>query len=122
MYRARKIYKRKRSIEERINAILCILLLFGVLPIFITTFFGRMEVEDLLFNRPGTRESEVETRLPGIVAKQISIQMPEEVIKAQSVVARTQLLAAEKKGDTAPVGFRGSARGRSAYQPRVVRH
>lgn len=105
MFKRRKIYKRKHSLEERMNTFLGIILIFVVIPVFITTFLGRLEVEDLLFNSPGQSRSEVENRLPEIVAKQISIQMPEEVIKAQSVIARTQLMAAEKNGDTAPVGF-----------------
>lgn len=105
MYRARRGYKRKRPMEERINAALSLLLIFGVLPIFITTLIGRLEVEDLLGGRSDASLSAIEMRLPEIVAKQISIHMPNEVIKAQSVIARTQLLTAEENGDTAPTGF-----------------
>lgn len=105
MYRVRRAYKRKRSMEEWLNFFLCLLLIFGILPIFITTFLGRLEVEDLLFNRPSRTMSEVEAKLPAILAKQISIHMPLEAIKAQSVIARTQLVAAEERGETAPAGF-----------------
>lgn len=105
MQRKKKVHERKRSIEESINTFLCILLIFVVIPIFITTFLGRLEVEDLLSGSPSKNISEVETKLPEIVAKQISMQMPDEVIKAQSVIARTQLLAAEKTNEATPVAF-----------------
>lgn len=105
MYRTRRVYKRKRSLEDRINFFLCILLVFGVLPIFITTFLGRLEVEDLLFNGSDQNGSAIETILPEIVAKQISVHMPEEAIKAQSVIARTQVMAAEEKGESLAAGF-----------------
>ena len=104
MYK-RRIYKQKRNIEEKINVFLGIVLILVVLPVFITTFLGRLEVEDLLFNKPKTSHSEIEAKLPQIVARQVSVHMPDEVIKAQSVIARTQLMSAEEKGDTPPVCF-----------------
>lgn len=104
MYR-RKRYKRRHSLDEKINFFLCIILVFVVIPVFITTFLGRLEVEDLLFNRPERGTAEMEVRLPEIVAKQISIQMPEEAIKAQTVIARTLLMASEQNGGTEPASF-----------------
>ena len=105
MYRTNRTFRRKRSMEERLNFFLCMLLVLVVIPIFITTFLGRLKVEDLLLLSSEKIDSEIERRLPEIVAKQISVQMPDEVIKAQCVIARTQLLAAEEKGENIPVAF-----------------
>lgn len=106
MYKVRRnVYRRQHRIEEGINRFLCFVILFGILPIFITTFFQRLEMEDLIFNKSSGAASEIEIKLPEIVAKQISIHMPEEVIKAQAVIARTNLMAAEEKGEAMPVGF-----------------
>ncbi len=104
MYR-RRLYRRRRTIEEKLNFFLCAVLILAVIPVFLTTFLGRMEIEDLLFNRPGDKSIEEEILSPEILGKQISIHMPKEAIKAQSVIARTQLKSAEKKGEVAPAGF-----------------
>lgn len=101
----RRNYRKKRSLEEKLNFFLGAVLIFAVIPVFLTTFLGRLEVEDLLFNRPGSGATEEEVLLPETLAKQISIHMPKEAIKAQSVIARTQLMSAEKKGEAAPTGF-----------------
>ena len=104
MYR-RRIYRRRRSPEEKINFFLGMILVLVVIPVFITTFLGRIEVEDLLFNRPGNMMPEAEVLFPETLAKQINIQMPKEAIKAQSVIVRTQLVSAAEKGETPPAGF-----------------
>ncbi len=101
----REFYKRKRSLKGQINLFLCSLIIFGVFPVFITSFFGRMELENLFFQKPESSITEIEARLPQIVAKQINIHMPDELIKAQSVIARTQLMAAEEKGEALPAEF-----------------
>lgn len=103
MYRKRQIYK--HNIEEKINYFLLVILFLGIIPVFITTFAGKLEVADLLHNCPGKGTNIIESQLPGIVAKQISIHMPKEAIKAQSVIARTQLVAAEEKGEDSTDGF-----------------
>jgi len=105
MYRKKRIYGKKQRLEEKINFFLCIVLIVVVLPVFITTFLGKLEIEDLLFSSSETGLSEVESKLPQIVAKQISIQAAEEVIKAQSVIARTQLMTAMEKGGMEPASF-----------------
>jgi len=105
MLRRNRIFRQKHSIEEKINSFLCMILMVVILPVFITTFCGRLEIEDLLLRESKTEFSEIESKIPLIVAKQINMQMPEEVIKAQSVIARTQLMAAEEKGDAMPASF-----------------
>ena len=97
--------KRKKTLEEKVNIFLILLIFLCVLPVFLTTFMGRLRIEDLLMNRPGSKIAEVEAKLPLIVAKEISIQMPEECIKAQSVIARTNLMAAREAGEEEPQGF-----------------
>ena len=97
--------KRKKTLEEKVNIFLILLIFLCVLPVFLTTFMGRLRIEDLLINRPGSKIAEVEAKLPLIVAKEISIQMPEECIKAQSVIARTNLMAAREAGEEEPQGF-----------------
>jgi len=99
------MWKRKRNVEEKINFFLGMILILLVVPVFISTFLGRLEIEDLLFSQSTNENSEVELKLPFIVAKQISIQMPQEAIKAQSVIARTQFLAAKERGEDEPAGF-----------------
>lgn len=98
--------KRKKSLEEKINVILILLIFLCVLPIFITTFMGRLRIEDLILKKPGEKNAQIEAVLPLLVAKQISIQMPDECIKAQSVIARTNLMAAKEMGKEAPQGFK----------------
>ena len=91
---------KKRSLRGKINLFLCILLVFIMFPVFITSFFGRMEAEKWFFQKPEIAITEMEEKLPRIVAKQINIHMPEELIKAQCVIARTQLMAAQEKEET----------------------
>jgi len=98
----RSRYRHRRTIAGKINLLLSVILILVVIPVFLTTFLGRMEVEDLLFTRPDNVE---ENLFPEILAKQISAYMPKEAIKAQSVIARTQLKAAEEKGEAPPSRF-----------------
>lgn len=104
MYK-RKSYKNRRRVEKYINGFLCLILVFGILPVFLTTFFGRLRLEELLFSDTEMDEKQIEVLKPEVLAKQISIHMPKEVIKAQSVIARTQIMAAEKNGETQPAAF-----------------
>lgn len=104
MYRKR-LYRRRYTLGRKLNFLLSIILIFIVIPVFVTTFLGRLEVEDLLFGRPGTLVAREETVTPEILSRQISIHTPKEAIKAQSVIARTQLLLAEKEGAQPPSGF-----------------
>ena len=96
---------KKRSLRGKINLFLCILLVFIIFPVFIISFFGRIEVEKLFLQKPEAAIAEIEAKLPQIVAKQINIHMPEELIKAQSVIARTQLIAAQEKEEALPTEF-----------------
>lgn len=90
---------------QKINRILTVFLIVFLLPFFLTTLLGRLRIEQLIFSHSDTERSEIEAILPNIVAKQIGIQMPDECIKAQAVIARTNLLAAEETGQEKPEGF-----------------
>lgn len=97
--------KKKNHLENGINKFLFLLIVFVFFPIFITTFFQRLKIQDLIFVKPEQELSEVEKKLPAIVAKQISIHMPDECIKAQCVIARTNAIAAKEKGESEMKGF-----------------
>ena len=85
---------KRAAFEQKINMILTILLCVLVLPVFITIFLGKIRMEQLLLHSSSNKNAQVEEQLPYVVAKQISMQLPEECIKAQCVVARTNMLAA----------------------------
>lgn len=79
--------------------------MIGVVPVLMTTFIGRMRIEDFLAQKPTGGVKEIEELLPLFVAKEISLQMPDECIKAQSVIARTNLMSARELGEEDPEHF-----------------
>lgn len=82
---------------------LTILLLLLLIPLFLTIFCQKMQLEELLGNVNRTAEKEEDAdMLFCIVAKEISADAPEECIKAQCVIARTNLKAAEEMGTERP--------------------
>lgn len=82
---------------------LTILLLLLLIPLFFTIFCQNMQLEELLGNVNRTAEKEEDAdMLFCIVAKEISADAPEECIKAQCVIARTNLKAAEETGTELP--------------------
>ena len=83
---------------------LTILLLLLLIPLFLTIFCQKMQLEELLGNVNRTAEKEEDAdMLFCIVAKEISADAPEECIKAQCVIARTNLKAQRRWGQN----FRG---------------
>jgi len=102
MYK-RNDYRRK-TMEKGLNLVLCLVLVLGIIPVFITTLLGRIRLEDLLIGTPKKTAAE-EVLVPEMLAKQIGIHMPKEVIKAQSVIARTQYMAALRNGEKVPDAF-----------------
>ena len=83
---------------------LTILLLLLLIPLFLTIFCQNMQLEELLGNVNRTAEKEEDAdMLFCIVAKEISADAPEECIKAQCVIARTNLKAAEEMGTELPI-------------------
>ena len=105
MYQFRRSIAIGKRLERKINQILVILILVFLLPIFITTFCSRMKVEELILDFSKNPVSEIERMLPGIVAKEIGILKPDECIKAQAVIARTNLMSADKLGQDRPEGL-----------------
>lgn len=108
MYRVQRSSMIGRKLEQRINHFLTGLILIFLLPVFITTFFGKRNVEELLSSYARVPVTEDEAMLPQIVAKQIGIAMPDECIKAQAVVARTNLREAMESGKSIPDGVSNS--------------
>lgn len=102
MYRVRRNYIIKRNFEQKLNQFLLGIILIFLLPVFITTFFNNRNVEELISADPKTQITEEEAMVPQIVAKQIGITMPDECIKAQAVIARTNLHEAIKTGKSIP--------------------
>ena len=89
----------RKNLAKRINTMLTILLLLLLIPLFLTIFCQKMQLEKLLGNVNRTAEKEEDAdMLFCIVAKEISADAPEECIKAQCVIARTNLKAAEETG------------------------
>ena len=93
----------RKNLAKRINTMLTILLLLLLIPLFLTIFCQKMQLEELLGNVKRTAETEEDAdMLFCIVAKEISADAPEECIKAQCVIARTNLKAAEEMGTELP--------------------
>ena len=93
----------RKNLAKRINTMLTILLLLLLIPLFLTIFCQKMQLEELLgnVNRRADTEEDADM-LFCIVAKEISADAPEECIKAQCVIARTNLKAAEEMGTELP--------------------
>lgn len=127
-------HEQKNSFTKKINTILSLLCLAIFLPVLLTILYQKMQLEELLGNntltaieqisteqpegenateliQPGTEtisqveKENAEKRLPGIVAKEISISAPDACIKAQSIIARTNLFAAMEDGTSEPAGM-----------------
>ena len=101
MTKTKKVF----SIEKCINYILYAVLIFGVIPVFITMFMGRLKAEHLFLKNGMDEQSVIEKNLPEVIAKQINVNLPDEVLKAQCVIARTQMMAAEEAGEKLPAAF-----------------
>lgn len=107
-----------KRIRKKIDMILTLIIVVILLPLFITIIGQRMQLEEIIYGELqagdtvwGTEVSDteevtqemidsevteqdlsaVEERIPGIVAKEISMDAPEAAILAQCVIARTNL-------------------------------
>ena len=99
-----RFFMHRKNLAKRINTMLTILLLLLLIPLFLTIFCQNMQLEELLGNVNRTAEKEEDAdMLFCIVAKEISADAPEECIKAQCVIARTNL----KTGTVGRLFFRG---------------
>ena len=91
---------RKKRFIIRVNEFLNRFLLFLLVPLFFTVFYQKMQIEEMS-GSTGTGEMQ----LIGIVAKEIGAGAGEELLKAQAVIARTNLLAAQEAKTEEPEGF-----------------
>ena len=102
--------------KEKIKTLFCVVFLMCALPYIITTYLQGKEAEDLSkdtgseavlsANIAGDLEIpenlDVEEYLIGIVAQEIPISYETETLKAQAVIARTNLMAALEQGTELP--------------------
>lgn len=86
---------------RKINTLLTLLIVVVLFPLIIAILYQNLQLEELIAGK-ALSEIQSDEQLVGIVAKEISIYKPEECIKAQSVIARTNLLAAKEKGTEVP--------------------
>ena len=103
--------------KEKIKTFLCVLVLLCALPYIITMCFDRSDREDgnsdAVIDLPGSTDADgaadntedLEEYLIGVVAEQIPMNYETEALKAQAVIARTNLLAAREKGEELPEGI-----------------
>lgn len=90
----------KKIVIKKLNNLLTGFLLLLLVPLFFTVFYQKMQIEEM---SGSTRTGEMQ--FVGIVAKEISAGAPEELLKAQAVIARTNLLAAREAKTEEPEGF-----------------
>ena len=128
--------KRNSNILDHVLSITIVVLM---LPLLVTVVWQRMESERLLGEisescmtekteatecAEETSETadntQLEALLPGIVAKELDVDAPEEALKAQCVIARTNLYLARESGKSDPDGFSAAQMkeifGESEYQ------
>lgn len=122
----------KKRKENGLERLLSITIIVIMLPLLVTVIWQSMESERLLglMAEPQTTEEvaeleqgesgqadseqvesgqveaeQVEALLPGIVAKEMETDAPVEALKAQCVIARTNVYLARESGKSAPEGF-----------------
>lgn len=94
---------KKRRLAGKISNLLTILLIVLLLPLLITILYQKMQINQLFLSVHQSNETTQNTteKLVGIVAKEMNADASFECMKAQCVIARTNLLAAEET-DTKP--------------------
>lgn len=90
----------KKKLEHLVSSLIIILFL----PLLVTIFMQKLEMERLL-GLQGQMTEEIEKKLVGIVANEISMEAEPEVIKAQCVIARTNCYLAKETGRPMPEGL-----------------
>lgn len=92
--------------KEKIKRFFCILFLVCVLPYIITICLEKKtegpKAEETIARLPGEGEIDVENYLLGVLAAEIPVNYELEAIKAQAVIARTNLMAAIEAGTALP--------------------
>lgn len=102
LYRKKQIVK--TGVQKKLDAALSVFIILVLLPLFVTIFYQRMQLEELIGKSETTvsENTAVEEKIAGIVAKEINMNSAEEAIKAQCVIARTNLYAALENGTAEP--------------------
>lgn len=91
--------------KEKIKTICCILLLMAALPYIITVIWqGKGDGQFLPSDQVG-EVAEEERQLLGIVAHEMPLSYEKEALKAQTILARTNLKLSQETGSEAPEGL-----------------
>lgn len=93
--------------KEKLKTIFCVLILLAALPYIITIILQGKddtggEVTLLSMEDQKEEKQDIEESLVGIVAREMPITYETEALKAQAVIARTNLMVALEKGEEAP--------------------
>ncbi|MGN0352073.1 MAG: SpoIID/LytB domain-containing protein [Roseburia sp.] len=99
--------------KKKLENLLSILIIMLILPLLVTIFMQKLELEKLLGAQEAgkkekeekTETEEIEEQLPGILANEISVSAEPEAIKAQCVIARTNCYLAKEAGNPLPEGL-----------------
>ena len=99
---------KKRRLAKKINTFLTVLVFFLLAVLFLIIFYQKMQITQLTGNISGIYGQETEDQaaeeelLIGIVAKEIGVDREDAAIKAQCVIARTNLYSARETGTELP--------------------
>ena len=93
--------RRKKRAMKKLNTVLSGILLILLLPFFFTVLYQKMQMEDITGEKK-TESEAAEEELIGILAREISVKHSDECIKAQCVIARTNLLFARENQTALP--------------------
>lgn len=93
-----KNFMKKKKLANKLNTFFTIVLALLFVPLFAAIFYQKVQIEELLgrVQQFSQKEDEQTDRLIAITAREINAGAPMECIKAQCVIARTNLLAAEQ--------------------------
>lgn len=99
--------------KKKLENLLSILIILLILPLLVTIFMQKLELEKLLGAQQtgGTEKEEkteweeIEEQLPRIVANEINVSAEPEAVKAQCVIARTNCYLSKETGNPLPEGL-----------------
>lgn len=96
--------------KKKIDTLLSLVIITIFLPLFITIICQRMQLEDVLYGELSAsvesgQTEDIEEKVIGIAAKEIGAKSEEEAIRAQCVIARTNLYDALARNTDEPKAF-----------------
>ena len=88
--------------KEKIKTVCCILLLLVALPYIITVMWQGKGENPTLLSEQNEEVVQEERQLLGIVAHEMPLSYEKEALKAQAVIARTNLKLSQETGSEMP--------------------